>query len=137
MNALHRIHAALEPGGVVVDTQPVSPRPPVDVDGVEVGTLDMRAWRTTIDTVTRLTDEVVEQGLFARESERDIVVTDVYDSGADFLEYVREWKGTSVPPALEEDLSGVSTPVELHQDVRLRVFRSLPGGDAAAPGSAE
>ena len=132
MNALHRIHAALEPGGLMIDTQPVSARPPVEVDGVAVGTLDMRAWRATIDAIDGLTGEVVEEGRYALDVERSIVVTDAYDSAAEFLELVKDWKGTCVPPRLEQRLSGIASSVELHQDVRLRLFRSLPSGEYAA-----
>lgn len=42
MHALHNIHAALAPDATLVDTQPVSARPPVATDGVRLGTLDMR-----------------------------------------------------------------------------------------------
>ena len=94
MDALHRIHAALEPGGLMIDTQPVSARPPLEVDGVAVGTLDMRAWRATIDAIDGLTGEVVEEGRYALDVERSIVVTDAYDSAAEFLDLVQELRET-------------------------------------------
>jgi hypothetical protein len=48
VNALRRIHAALVPGGLVVDTQPVSARPSVEAFGVELGTLDLGALALSI-----------------------------------------------------------------------------------------
>ena len=125
MNALHRIHAALEPGGLVVDTQPISPQPPVEAGGTELGTLDMREWRATIDAIDRLVAEVVEEGLLALEHERDLIVSDSYDSGAEFVDVVGDWQGTRISPALARRLRETSTPVRVHQQVRLRLFRVL------------
>jgi hypothetical protein len=125
VNALHRIHAALEPGSLVVDTQPVSAHPPVDAAGDDLGELDMRDWRALIDEIDELTFEVVDAGLFAIEHEHDIVVTDTYDTGAEFLETVGDWKGTRIPQALAERLEAETAPVSVHQTVRLRVLRAL------------
>ena len=125
MNALHRIHAALEPGGLVVDTQPISPQPPVEAGGTELGTLDMREWRGTIDAIDGLVAEVVEEGLLALEHERDLIVSDSYDSGAEFVDVVGDWQGTRISPALARRLRETSTPVRVHQQVRLRLFRVL------------
>jgi hypothetical protein len=125
VNALHRIHAALEPGGLVIDTQPISAHPPVEAVGSDLGELDMRAWRALIDEIDELLFEVVDAGLFAVEHERDVVVTDTYDSGAEFIETVGGWKGTSIPHGLAAKLAAATTPVSVHQTVRLRILRSL------------
>jgi hypothetical protein len=125
VDALHRIHAALEPGSPVVDTQPISPGPPVEADGAELGALDMRAWRRLIDEIDQLTVGVIEAGFFAIDHERNLVVTDTYDSGAEFLEVVADWKGTRIPGGLAKRLTAVATPVSVHQTVRLRVLRAL------------
>ena len=121
MNALHRIHAALQPGGLVVDTQPVSAHPPVD----DLGELDMREWAETIDEIDQLTFEVIEAGLFAIERERGLVVTDRYDTGAEFLEIVSAWKGTRIQERLTERLRAATAPVSVHQTVRLRLLRAI------------
>ena len=123
MHALRRVQAALVPGGLLVDTQPLSPAPPVEVDGRAVGTLDMRAWAATIDAVDRRTQQVVADGLLGLEHEERLVVTDLYDSGPEFLELVEGWKGTRVPGSLRDRLTGAGEPVALHQDVRLRLYR--------------
>jgi hypothetical protein len=81
VNALRRIHAALVPGGLVVDTQPVSARPSVEAFGVELGTLDMDEWRGTIDAVDRLVAETIDDGFFALQAESELVVTDAFDDG--------------------------------------------------------
>ena len=124
MNALHRIHAALEPGGLVVDTQPISPRPPVETDGAALGTLDMCEWRATIETIDGLVANVVDEGLYALEEERDLTVADAYDSGPEFVDIVGDWKGTRIPPALMRRLMETTKIVRVHQQVRLRVYRS-------------
>jgi hypothetical protein len=124
VNALHRVHAALQPDSLVVDTQPVSAHPPVDVAGEDVGALDMREWAQTIAEIDQLTFEVVDAGLFAVEHEREIVVTDTYDTGPEFLETVGNWQGTRIPPALAERLEALGGPVSVDQTVRLRVLRS-------------
>ena len=56
VHALRQLHVALVPGGIVVDTQPLSPRSPVDDDRGRLGRLDMRDWRKTseIDLVSKV-----------------------------------------------------------------------------------
>jgi hypothetical protein len=121
VNALHRIHAALVPGGVIVDTQPVSPDPPVTAGGAELGRLDMREWRALIDEIDGLT---LQAGLFAVEAEREIVVTDTYDGGPELVEIVGGWKGTRIPGELAARLAGESGVAGVHQDVRVRILRA-------------
>ena len=125
MNALRQIRAALVPGGLIVDTQPISPRPPVELpDGSVAGRLDMHVWRSTIDAVDRRTARALDDGLFAIELERHVVVTDTYDNGPELVEEVHGWKGTRISRSLATRLAGVTGPVSLHQDVRLRVLRA-------------
>ncbi len=64
MHALHNIHTALAPDGILVDTQPVSARPPVAADGVILGTLDMREWLDTIQAVDERFAETIGAGLY-------------------------------------------------------------------------
>jgi hypothetical protein len=79
VNALRRIHAALRPGGLVVDSQPISPEPRVEAAGGNLGRLDMREWRATIDAVDERMAEAIDQGVFAVESEHTITVPDQFD----------------------------------------------------------
>jgi hypothetical protein len=125
VNALRRIHAALVPNGRLVDTQPLSPHPPIRLGDNELGTLDMREWAATIAAVDRETARTVEKGLYRLERERSLIVTDTYDDGPELLSEVREWAGTRIPPPVAHALSEVSAPVSLHQDVRLRLYRAL------------
>jgi hypothetical protein len=125
VNALSQIHASLVAGGLVVDTQPVSAQPPIEAQGGELGTLDMREWGRTIATIDGQLERAIGDGLFALDAERRFVVTDGYDDGADFVAEVREWAGTHIEDAFAERLAKERGPVQLHQEVRLRVLRAL------------
>ena len=83
----------------------------------------MRAWAETIAQIDRLTFQVVAAGLFAVEQEREIVVTDTYDTGQEFVETVGGRRGTRIPPALAGGLQAAPASVSVHQTVRLRVLR--------------
>ena len=135
MNALRRIHAVLVPGGLVVDTQPVSARPPVEAGGIELGTLDMREWGRTIDAIDRLVAETIsEGGLFTFEAERRFIVADTADDGPALVEAVSAWQGTRVPDALARRIALAPLPISVRQEVRLRLLRALPrGGSAGGP----
>ena len=122
VDALERIHRALADGGVVVDTQPVSARPPVVGDDGELGTLDMSEWSKTIAAVDAEIVSTVERGLFAVVADRQVVVTDVYDDLAELVERTSDWVGTTVPGRLARQAQGSRGKVRLHQDVRVRVL---------------
>jgi hypothetical protein len=125
VNALRNIYDALVPGGLVIDTQPVSASPPVESVAGPLGTLDMREWAQTIATVDRRIERTIRDGLFEIEEERRLVVTDEYGDGAEFVAVTRGWAGTRVDDALAALVAREQRPVRLHQDVRLRVLRAL------------
>ncbi|MEN3280221.1 MAG: hypothetical protein V7607_1361 [Solirubrobacteraceae bacterium] len=127
MNALRRIHAVLEPGGLVVDSQPLSAHPPVHSGGREMGTLDMDDWRATIDAVDRRVIQTIEDGLFALDAAHSFVVTDLCDTGHEFLEAVSGWRGTRISPALAQRVAAVPSTVSVDQEVRLRLLQALDG----------
>jgi len=122
VDALERIHAALDDGGLVVDTQPVSAQPPVVGSDGALGELDMNDWAQTIAAVDARIMEAVGRGLFSVVADRVVVVTDHYDNGAELVAETREWAGTRVPSALARRAEAEMGPVRLHQDVRVRVL---------------
>jgi hypothetical protein len=124
VHALRNLYAALLPGGIVIDTQPLSPHPPVDAAGERLGTLDMREWRQTIEDVDGRVAETIDDGLFAVEGEHVIEVADEFDSGAEFVEVVRAWRGTRIPASLVERARRASPPVRVVQEVRIRLLRA-------------
>jgi hypothetical protein len=119
---LHNIHAALVPDAVLVDTQPISPRPVVAADGTRLGTLDLREWAKTIRAVDERMAETIGTGLYKVEHEERLIVSDTFESGSECLETAREWRGTRVPRALANQLAGAG-PVTVEQEVRLRLLR--------------
>jgi uncharacterized protein related to proFAR isomerase len=105
-----------------VDTQPLSPHPPVAADGADLGTLDMREWLDTIRAVDDLVAEVVDAGHEEQHEER-LVVTDTFDNGPECLETVSSWRQTRVPASLVSRLEASQVPVTVEQEVRLRLLR--------------
>ena len=124
MHALRKIHRALVPGSLVLDSQPLSAHPPVESDNGRLGTLDMTEWAQTIATIDRLVEQTIDQGLFDLERESRYVVTDEYDDGAEFVAVTRDWAGTDVSDALAARVGREQARVRLHQEVRLRVLRA-------------
>jgi hypothetical protein len=122
VHALRNIHTALVPGGLTVDTQPVSARPAVTASGVELGTGDMRQWITTVGRLDRLAAETIRDGHFRLSHEERFTVTDSFSSGPECLDLMRGWRDTQVPAGLARRLATVETEVELHQEVRLRLL---------------
>ena len=125
VHALRNIHAALAADGILVDTQPVSARPPVACDGVKLGALDMREWLATIHAVDELVAETIAAGLYELQHEQGFVVTDTYDNGHECLELVGGMRGTRVPPVLSERLTAATAPVTVRHEVRLRLLRRV------------
>jgi hypothetical protein len=125
VNALRQIHAALVPGGIVVDTQPVSAWPAVSTSDGELGALDMRGWADIVAAVDEQIALVLDEGLFASEAKPGFGVADTFDSGPALAETIKGWQGTSIPAALAKRLAGRSGLVRVHQDVRLRLLRAL------------
>jgi hypothetical protein len=125
VNALRRIHAALVRDGLLVDTQPVSARPPVQAGRRRLGTLDMREWRKTIAAVDGLVARAVDDGLYVIEDEQRFLVTDTWESGPELVETVSGWRGTRISRTLAERAVGARPPVCVHQEVRLRLLRAI------------
>jgi hypothetical protein len=126
VHALHNIHAALAPDAILVDTQPVSARPPLAADGVTLGTLDMREWVDTIQAVDECFAETIGAGLYELQHESRFVVTDSYDDGPECLEMVGGWRGTRVSASVSTGLAATTSQVTVQQEVRLRLLRRVP-----------
>ena len=123
MHALHNIHAALAPDGLLVDTQPISAHPRVTAADVDLGPLDMRDWVDTIRAVDECLDETITGGLSDLRHEQHFVVTDSFYDGRACLDSVSSRRETSVPPSLAFRLEAVHAPVSVEQEVRLRLVR--------------
>ena len=137
VNALREVERALVPGGLLIDTQPISPRPVAASDGARLGTLDMREWRATIDAVEDEVQRALADELFTIERERSLIVIETFDNGPELVETVSRWRGTKISRRLARTASAASPPLTVHQEVRLRVLRARPrtsrSGDVALP----
>ena len=125
VDVLTRIHAALVPGGVLVDTQPVSPRLPVSLDGEPIGELDDANWIQTVAAVDAETDKALAAGLFELRHEERYVVVHEFGSGEECLDVVGSWAGTEVPPEVASRLEHGSGSVTVEQGTRLRLLDRL------------
>ena len=123
VDALRQIHSAVVSGGLVLDMQPLAPRPPVEADGRRLGSLDMREWRGIVDDVTELVDRTIADGLFREEGRRDYEVLETFDDGRELVETVREWDGTKISQALATRVEGATPPLLIREGVRMRVLR--------------
>jgi hypothetical protein len=122
VDALTRIRAALAPGGVLVETTPISRRLPVDLDGEPVGELDDDEWLETVAAVDREIEKAVTSGLFELAHEEQYGVVHEFGSGDECLEVVGAWGGTTVPAAVTARLERASGRPTVEHDVRLRLF---------------
>jgi hypothetical protein len=125
VHALRNIHAVLVPGGLLVDTQPISPHPRVTADRDELGALDMREWVETIEEIDERVGEMIDAGFYELAEQRELEVTSTFDSGPDCQTIAHAWQGTQVPRPLADRLAMVQDPVAVTQRVRLRLFRAV------------
>ena len=125
MNVLHRLRASLAPGGLVIDTQPISPLPPVEANSQYLGALDRREWARTIRSLDSRVESVIDEGLFELIHTTHFAVADEFGSGPELVEAIRHWRGTSVSEAVADRIARETSSAQLMQAVRLRVLRSL------------
>lgn len=122
VDALTRIHAALVPGGILVDTQPVSLRLPVMLDGEPLGSLEDDEWLEIVAAVDAEIDDVITAGLFEFRHEERYPVVHEFGSGDECLDVIGSWAGTVVPPEVAASLSQATGRVTVEHDVRLRLL---------------
>jgi hypothetical protein len=122
VDALMRIHAALVPGGVLVDTQPVSLRLPVALDGEPIGELEDDEWLETVAAVDREVEKTLAGGLFELRHEELYTVVHEFGSGRECLDVVGGWAGTSVPEHVAARLESGDTRTTVDQGTRLRLL---------------
>jgi hypothetical protein len=123
VDALTRIHAALVPDGVLVDTQPVSLRLPVTLGGEPIGELDDEEWLETVAAVDAEIAAALADGLFEPKHEERYSIVHAFGTGDECLEVVGSWGGTTVPSAVAARLEHAAERATVEHDVRLRLFR--------------
>ena len=125
MNVLHQLRASLDPGGLVVDTQPVSPLPPIEANSQYLGALDRRQWARTIQSLDSRVERVIDEGLFELIHTSHVAVADEFGSGPELVEATRQWQGTAVSDAVAARIARETSSAQLTHAVRLRVLRRL------------
>ncbi|HKN63141.1 MAG TPA: hypothetical protein VJV76_02305 [Gaiellaceae bacterium] len=123
VDALSRLQAALVPGGVLVDTQPVSLRLPVALDEEPIGELEDDRWLEMVAAVDAEVDKALAAGLFELRHEERYGIVHEFDSGDECLDVVDSWAGTTVPATVAARLEGASVRTTVEHDVRLRLYR--------------
>jgi hypothetical protein len=122
VDALQRIHTALVPGAVLVDTQPIGSRLPVRVEGDLAGELEEDEWLETVAAVDSRVEEALDARLFELRLEERYAVLHGFDSGSEALAEARTWAGTVIPKGVVDRLEATRRSVEIELEVRLRLF---------------
>jgi hypothetical protein len=122
VNALRNIHAALVPGGMLVDIHPIPPAEQAEAAGQILGRLDEREFFG----LARSSEQALEScGVFELEAgvERDVL--ERFDTVEEFFEIVGEREGTRIPARLASRVRAASPPIDLRERVVFRRFRAL------------
>jgi hypothetical protein len=82
----------------------------------------MSDWAGTIDQIDRLTEQTIRAGLFRVIRQDRFPVTDQFRTGAELVAEVRGWAGTQIDPMLARRISVEQRPVQVQQEVRLRLL---------------
>jgi hypothetical protein len=122
VDALTRIHAALVPGGLLVDTQPVGLRLPVRLAGEALGALEAEEWLELVAAVDAEIEQVLADGLFELRTEARYPVVHEFGSGDECLEEVSSWVGTRLPAEVVARLEHAQDRATAEHEVRLRLF---------------
>jgi hypothetical protein len=122
VDALSRVHRALVPGGVLVDTQPVGLRSPVRVERELVGDLEEDDWLDTVAAVDACVEEVVDARLFEFGHEERYSIVHGFDSGSEALGVAATWAGTRIPEDVAGRLEVTGGWVEIELEIRLRLL---------------
>lgn len=125
VDVLTRLRAALVPGGILIDTQPVSLREPVTLGGEPVGELEDDDWLEMVAAVDAEVEKALAVGLFELRHEERYAVMHEFGSGAECLDEVGSWVGTHVPDEVAARLTHGSGRATVEHDVRLRLFATL------------
>jgi hypothetical protein len=121
VNALRNIHAALVPGGLLVDIHPIPPAEQAEAAGRILGRLDEREFFE----IVRSSEQGLEScGVFELEAgvERDVL--ERFDTAEEFFEIVGEREGTRIPARLANRIRAASPPIDLRERVVFRRFRA-------------
>lgn len=122
VRALRKVHAALAPGGVLIDLRPLAgvelagadgPLGPVDDGGM------MSGYRAADDGLA----ELAREGLFAPVAGGETLYVERYDTHAAMVERMAGAERLHATPELIERAARATLPLEVRHLVALRVYR--------------
>jgi hypothetical protein len=122
VNALRNIHAALVPGGALVDIHPIPPAEQVEVSGRVLGRIDEREF---FRIVRAAEEALASSGLFELEAALERDVFERFETREEFFEIVEEREGTRIPARLATRVRAAPPPIDLRERVAFRRFRAV------------
>jgi hypothetical protein len=126
VNALHRIHHVVKPGGALLDLHPRRPFATVEAAGRLLGSLDEGEFMELVAETEAGLEQVVTQGLFEPGKALRFDVVERFDDGEELVRTVNEdWFGTSVPAELAAAVRAAHPPFDLRERVVLQRLRVI------------
>lgn len=125
MHALGRIHAALVPGGALLDMRPAPEPPRVLVGGGPAGELDSTPFISDLHALDELVEQAVLARMFAVERETRFTVVYRFGSGRELVEEIAGWRRQSIPEHVRLAVEQGSPPYRVHEPCLLRRLVAL------------
>jgi hypothetical protein len=122
VDALRKIHSALEPGGILVDSQPVAPRAPVYAGQRRLGSVNTREFAATVRAIDAEFDRAIALGLFALDKEESVEVAECFDDGPECADDILDWNGARLSSTLEAAIRRAGGPLAVRLEIRLRIL---------------
>jgi hypothetical protein len=121
VHALRNIHAALVPGGALVDIHPVPPAEQAEAAGEVLGRIDEDEFFALVGAAER---KLASTGLFELEAEVERDIIERFETIEEFFEIVREREGVRIPAGLARRVRAARPPIDLRERVVFRRFRA-------------
>jgi len=123
VNALRHVHQLLVPDGTLLDLHPVTEQQ-VEADARVVGIIREPEWvKRHLPNAEAGLEQVIGEGLYVLEAERDFDVLQHFDRTEELLEKAADLLADQ--PALERGIRDTSPPFVLREHVVLRRLRAL------------
>jgi hypothetical protein len=124
VHVLRRFHAAVVPGGIVLDLQVIRPHPRIESEGRVVHVADASPLFEGADAARAAVDLMIAEGRFIENGIDDHDVLKHYDSGADL---VANWAPRHVKPTdqIASLLRSIASKCIVRERCRLRRLRRV------------
>jgi hypothetical protein len=123
VHALRHVHRLLVPGGTLLDLHPVTEQQ-AEAGGRIIGVIREPEWVARhLPNAEAGVEQVIDEGLYVRETEVDFDVLQHFDTTEALLEKASDLLADQ--PALERRIRRTSPPFVLREHVVLRRLRAL------------